>query len=178
MKKVREKYYNYIVGIGNFVVLYSEEGVMTKGHRKLLKFAKDVSGTTGNELNVFYIGKEPKKFEKAISEFNMKRLFICSDTKVKNFCTKKYTRLLTPFFTNNKPGLVLIKGEARGNRLAKRLSQVLGIDYFKDVSDIHDLKKKNNAIVTVKTEKMKRFTVKKLRNKEYMHIIYVKFLDK
>jgi electron transfer flavoprotein alpha subunit len=101
----------------------------------MLTKAREIAEKTGAELNVIILGNNVKEQAKTLANY-AKNVFLVQDTKLENFNSEAYKRILTRLISEHKPLLVLIGHTSYGIELAPRLAAAASIPLATDCIDI------------------------------------------
>jgi electron transfer flavoprotein alpha subunit len=118
-----------------FVLAEHRQGIIRDITFEMLTKAREIAEKTGAELNVIILGNNVKEQAKTLANY-AKNVLLVQDTKLENFNSEAYKRILTRLITEHKPSLVLMGHTSYGIELAPRLAAAAGIPLATDCIDI------------------------------------------
>ncbi len=118
-----------------FVLAEHRQGQIRDITFEMLTKARELSEKTGAELNAVLLGKTVKEHVKSLAEY-AKNVLLIEDSKLENFNSEAYRKILTTLITAHKPLLLLMGHTSYGVELAPRLAAGLNLPLATDCIDI------------------------------------------
>ena len=118
-----------------FVLAEHRQGQIRDITFEMLTKARELSEKTGAELTAVLLGKTEKEHAKSLAEY-AKNVFLIEDTKLENFNSEAYRKILTTLITSYKPSLFLMGHTSYGVELAPRLAAGLNLPLATDCIDM------------------------------------------
>lgn len=120
---------------GIFVLAEHRQGQIRDITYEMLTKARDICEKTGSDLTAVVLGKNMKEQAKTLTEY-AKTVLLVDDSKLENFNSEAYKRILTDLITGQKPMLVLMGHTSYGVELAPRLATALNLPLATDCIDL------------------------------------------
>ena len=118
-----------------FVLAEHRQGTMRDITYEMLTKAKELADKTNAELTAIVLGNNIKELAKTLSEY-AKTVIIIEDTKLENFNSEAYRKVLSNLITQHKPSIVMMGHTSYGVDLAPRLATALNLPLATDLIDI------------------------------------------
>ena len=118
-----------------FVLVEHRQGQIRDITFEMLTKAREIAGKTGAELTAIVLGKNIPDQGKLLAEY-AKTVIVIEDSKVENFNSEAYKRILASLITEHKPLLVLMGHTSYGVDLAPRLAAALNLPLATDCIDL------------------------------------------
>lgn len=127
-----------------FVLAEHRQGQVRDVTFEMLTKGRELAEKSGAELTAVLLGEEVKDHANSLSEC-AKNVLLVEDSKLKNYNSEAYQRVLSDLIKEHKPLLTLMGHTSSGIDLAPRLSVMLGIPLATDCIDL----KFDNQTLTV-----------------------------
>ncbi len=114
-----------------FVLAEHRQGQVRDITYEMLTKAREIAEKTSSELTAVLLGKNVKEQAKLLAEY-AKTVVIVEDSRVENFNSEAYKRILSGLIVEHKPVLVLIGHTSFGIDLAPRLATALNLPLATD----------------------------------------------
>jgi electron transfer flavoprotein alpha subunit len=129
----------------------------------MLTKGREIADKTGAELTAIIVGKNVKEQAKNLAEY-AKNVLVVEDSRLENFNSEGYRRILSTLITEHKPMLVIMGHTSYGVDLAPRLAAAMNLPL---ATDCIDLAFENGALAVTKQMYGGKVNVKaKMRNAE------------
>ena len=118
-----------------FVLTEHRQGKIRDVTFEMLTKGRELAEKTSSELTAVLLGKNVKEYAKNLSEYANK-VIVVEDSKLENFNSVAYQKVLSKLIEKHKPLLTLIGHTSFGVDLAPRLATALNIPLATDCIDI------------------------------------------
>ncbi|MEM3699949.1 MAG: electron transfer flavoprotein subunit alpha/FixB family protein [Candidatus Bathyarchaeia archaeon] len=118
-----------------FVLAEHRQGQIRDITYEMLTKARETAEKASMELTAVILGKEVKEKAKALSEY-AKKVLVVEDSKLENFNSDAYQKVLANLIREYKPTLTMIGHTSYGIELAPRLAAALNIPLSTDCIDL------------------------------------------
>jgi electron transfer flavoprotein alpha subunit len=118
-----------------FVLAEHRQGQIRDITFEMLTKARELSRKTGAELTAVLLGKTEKEHAKGLAEY-AENVLLVEDSRLENFNSEAYRKILTALTTSHKPLLLLMGHTSYGVDLAPRLAATLKQPLATDCIDI------------------------------------------
>jgi len=118
-----------------FVIAEHRQGAIRDITFEMLTKAHEIAGKIGAELNAVILGNNVKEQAKTLTDY-AQNVILVQDTKLENFNSEAYKRILTKLIPEHKPLLVLMGHTSYGIELAPRLAAALNMPLATDCIDM------------------------------------------
>jgi electron transfer flavoprotein alpha subunit len=146
-----------------FVLAEHRQGQLRDITFEMLTKGREIAEKTGSELTAIIVGKNVKEQAKNLAEY-AKNVLVVEDSRLENFNSEGYRRILSTLITEHKPMLVIMGHTSYGVDLAPRLAAAMNLPL---ATDCIDLTFENGALAVTKQMYGGKVNVKaKMRNAE------------
>jgi electron transfer flavoprotein alpha subunit len=118
-----------------FVLAEHRQGQIRDITFEMLTKAREMAEKTGAELTAVLLGKDVKELAKTLSEYS-KKVLLVDDTKLENFNSDAYQKVLATLIKEHRPRLTMIGHTSYGIELAPRLAASLNFPLATDCIDL------------------------------------------
>jgi len=118
-----------------FVLAEHRQGIIRDITYEMLTKAREIAEKANAELTAVILGKDVKEKAKTLTEY-AKNVLAVEDSKLENFNSDAYQKVLSNLITEHKPLLTLIGHTSYGIELAPRLATALNIPLATDLIDL------------------------------------------
>jgi len=153
-----------------FVLAEHRQGQVRDVTFEMLTKGREIAEKTGAELIAVIFGKNVKEHAKNLAEY-AKQVLLVEDSKLENFNSEAYRRILSALITEHKPSLVLMGHTSYGVDLAPRLAAALNLPL---ATDCIDLAFENGVLTVTKQMYGGKVNVKTNVKKAETHIATVR----
>jgi electron transfer flavoprotein alpha subunit len=153
-----------------FVLAEHRQGQVRDVTFEMLTKGREIAEKTGAELIAVILGKNVKEHAKNLAEY-AKQVLLVEDSKLENFNSEAYRRILSALITEHKPSLVLMGHTSYGVDLAPRLAAALNLPL---ATDCIDLAFENGVLTVTKQMYGGKVNVKTNVKKAETHIATVR----
>jgi len=153
-----------------FVLAEHRQGQVRDVTFEMLTKGREIAEKTGADLIAVIFGKNVKEHAKNLAEY-AKQVLLVEDSKLENFNSEAYRRILSAFITEHKPSLVLMGHTSYGVDLAPRLAAALNLPL---ATDCIDLAFENGVLTVTKQMYGGKVNVKTNVKKAETHIATVR----
>jgi electron transfer flavoprotein alpha subunit len=117
------------------VLAEHRQGQMRDITFEMLTKGRELAGKTGAELVAILLGKGVREQAKSLAEYARTVLFV-EDTRLENFNSEAYRKILSNLISEHKPVLVLMGHTSYGVDLAPRLATAMNLPLATDCIDM------------------------------------------
>jgi electron transfer flavoprotein alpha subunit len=118
-----------------FVLAEHRQGQIRDITFEMLTKAREISEKTGSELTAVLLGKSMREHAKMLAEY-AKTVILVDDSKLEDFNSEAYKKILSTLITQHKPALVMMGHTSYGVDLAPRLATALNLPLATDCIDL------------------------------------------
>jgi electron transfer flavoprotein alpha subunit len=118
-----------------FVLAEHRQGQLRDITYEMLTKARELSEKTGSELTALLLGKDVKEHARMLAEY-AKTVLLVEDSRLENFNSEAYKKILSTLITQHKPMLVMMGHTSYGVDLAPRLATALNLPLATDCIDL------------------------------------------
>jgi len=153
-----------------FVLAEHRQGQMRDITYEMLTKGRELAEKIGAELNAVLLGKDVREHAKSLAEF-VKNVLLVEDSKLENFNSEAYRKILTTLIEEHKPLLLLMGHTSYGVDLAPRLATALNVPL---ATDCIDLSFENEAFTVTRQMYGGKVNVKATASKAQTYIATVR----
>jgi electron transfer flavoprotein alpha subunit len=129
-----------------FVLAEHRQGQVRDITFEMLTKGREIAEKTGAELTAVIVGKNVKEQAKNLAEY-AKNVLVIEESRLENFNSEGYGRILSTLIAEHKPMLVLMGHTSYGVDLAPRLAAEMNLPL---ATDCIDLAFENGAVAVTK----------------------------
>jgi electron transfer flavoprotein alpha subunit len=118
-----------------FVLAEHRQGQLRDITFEMLTKAREIAEKINTELTAVILGKDVKEHAKTLAEY-ARTVILVQDSKLENFNSEAYKKILTKLITEHKPTLVMMGHTSYGIELAPRLAAALNTPLATDCIDL------------------------------------------
>jgi electron transfer flavoprotein alpha subunit len=118
-----------------FILAEHRQGQMRDITYEMLTKAKEIAEKTNTEPTAVLLGKNVKEHAKTLAEY-AKNVLVIKDSKLENFNSEAYQKILANLIKEHKPMLIMIGHTSYGIELAPRLAAALKLPLATDCIDL------------------------------------------
>ncbi|RLI43198.1 electron transfer flavoprotein subunit alpha/FixB family protein [Candidatus Bathyarchaeota archaeon] len=118
-----------------FVLTEHRRGQIRDVTFEMLTKGRELAEETNTELTAVLLGKDVKEYTKTLSEY-ANRVLVVEDTKLENFNSEAYQKVLANLINEHKPLLTMMGHTSYGVELAPSLATALNIPLATDCIDL------------------------------------------
>ncbi len=119
-----------------FVLAEHRQGQIRDITYEMLTKARELAEKTSTETTAIILAKNAKEMAKPLTEY-AKTVIAIEDSKLENFNSEAYRKILTNLITQHKPRLVMMGHTSQGIDLAPRLATALNLPLATDLIDLN-----------------------------------------
>lgn len=153
-----------------FVLTEHRQGQIRDVTFEMLTKGRELAGKTDAELTAVLFGKDIKNYAKTLSDY-AKKVLLVEDTRLENFNSEAYQKVLSNLIRERKPLLTLIGHTSFGVELAPSLAVSLDVPL---ATDCVDLEFENEALTVTRQMYGGKVNVKAVLHKAESYIATVR----